>query len=340
MTLIGGMFGLETGTRGTRSPFEGRGLHLANARSAIALVARETRPRMTWLPSYVCKAVPGALSAVGAPFEWYPVGGDLRVRELGWLSRVEPGDLVVLVDYFGWPMDRDCAREVRRRGARVLEDGAHALLSSHVLGPEADFAVLSPRKHLGVPDGGILLAKEGALDLSRIGLEEAPARLRQRALAACAGRRAFDERGGDRDWFRLFREVEAEQPIGSFAASELARTTLGSGFDWESARRRRLENHGTLAALLGSLALFPELPEGTVPLGFPVRHRSRDRIRDRLYSEEIYPPVHWPLAGFVPGTFRESHELAGEILTLPCDQRYGREHMERIARLVLDEARR
>ncbi len=45
---------------------------------------------------------------------------------------------------------------------------------------------------------------------------------------------------------------------------------------------------------------------------------------------EIYPAVHWPIADVVPPEFETSHRLAGEIMTLPCDQRYDRSDMERI----------
>jgi dTDP-4-amino-4,6-dideoxygalactose transaminase len=77
--------------------------------------------------------------------------------------------------------------------------------------------------------------------------------------------------------------------------------------------------------------MFPELPEGVVPLGFPIRVRPRDSIRTALFQQEIYPPVHWPLEACVPASFEASHHLADEIMTLPCDQRYDADDMRRIA---------
>ena len=69
-------------------------------------------------------------------------------------------------------------------------------------------------------------------------------------------------------------------------------------------------------------------------MGFPIRHPDRDRIREALFVEGIYPPVHWDLRGSVPEDFAESHRLAGHILTLLCDQRYGRGDMERMTACV------
>ena len=79
--------------------------------------------------------------------------------------------------------------------------------------------------------------------------------------------------------------------------------------------------------------MFPQLGS-IVPLGFPLRVLERDRVRDALFDQEIYPPVHWPLKGVVPRRFVESHRLSAEILTLPCDQRYCPDDMERMASIV------
>jgi hypothetical protein len=72
------------------------------------------------------------------------------------------------------------------------------------------------------------------------------------------------------------------------------------------------------------------LPDGVVPLGFPVRLKERDRVRQALFDARIYPPVHWPIAEVVPNEFGASHQLATEIMTLPCDQRYGAPDVERM----------
>ncbi len=58
-------------------------------------------------------------------------------------------------------------------------------------------------------------------------------------------------------------------------------------------------------------------------------------VRQRLFEAEIYPPVHWPIAGIVPSRFVESHRLNQEIMTLPCDQRYTTQDMDRIADIIV-----
>jgi hypothetical protein len=70
-------------------------------------------------------------------------------------------------------------------------------------------------------------------------------------------------------------------------------------------------------------------------MGCPIRTKNRDEIRQALFKEHIYPPIHWSIRGVVPEFFEDSHRLSNEIMTLPCDQRYGREDMEKISELIL-----
>ena len=112
--------------------------------------------------------------------------------------------------------------------------------------------------------------------------------------------------------------------------SDLSLLTLKHAVEWQEVSERRRDNYKFLASELGQIALIPELTSDVVPLGFPIRLKERDRIRQALFAEKIYPQVHWPIAGFVPSVFEDSHRLAAEIMTLPCDQRYNRSDMERV----------
>jgi dTDP-4-amino-4,6-dideoxygalactose transaminase len=335
--VIGGVFGLEplpsAQVRPNGPPPFARApaLWTVNGRSAIRVLSHALRPRQVWVPSYLCDAVLVGLSDPGAA-RFYEVSADLAVAGGAWLDEVRAGDLVVMIDYFGFPARPDLVAAVRGRGACVLEDACQALLTEGV-GQEADFVVFSPRKFVGVPDGG-LLVQTGARPLPVVDLALPPPAWWREARAATEGRRDFDRGSGGRDWFPAFQRAEREAPSGAYAASELTRSILCGAVDWPGVSERRRANWGILAAALGDVAVFPVLPAGVVPLGFPVRTPLRDAVRDALFAHEIYPPVHWPLVGVVPGRFAGSHRLAAEIMTLPCDQRYEGTEMERMATLV------
>jgi dTDP-4-amino-4,6-dideoxygalactose transaminase len=336
--IIGGMFGLQAAPDPNASdpPFlTDRSICLVNARSGIWLLAHWLSPRQIWCPSYLCHTMLDAVKGSAAEVRFYEVNYDLAIPSFGWLHHVQEGDLVILIDYFGFACDSSCVIRAKERGAWVLEDASQALLSGDV-GRFSDFFVFSPRKFLGIPDGGILCINREAT-FQGPDLETPPAEWWLRAFYASVLRREFDVHGGERAWFEIFQKNEAESPIGSYAMSALSRMLLLNNFEYSTIAQRRVENYRFLASALGDSALFRNLAPGVVPLGFPIRVTHRDPVRQALFDCGIYPPVHWPIQGIVPENFRDSHRLAADIMTLPCDQRYTRSDMERMAQRVREE---
>lgn len=335
--IIGGMFGLGGDVLAADPPpfWRPSQLLLVNARAGLRLLVEQGRPQQVWLPAYICDVMVAAVQAAGQSPRFYPLGPDLRADGLAWQDDVRQGDLVVVVDYFGFPPDETVIQAARNRGARVVEDAAQALLSSHP-GADADFVLFSPRKFVGVPDGGILRVKDKAAWIDA-DPPPPPGRWWLQAFTAGVLRREFDRHGGQRRWFQLFQEAERTAPSRLYAMSTLAEALLRHSFDYASIARKRVANYRALASALERWALYPELPDHVVPVGFPIRLPERDRVRQALFAREIFPPVHWPLAGVIPHEFRPCHELAEQIMTLPCDQRYNQGDMERIIQGVLQE---
>jgi dTDP-4-amino-4,6-dideoxygalactose transaminase len=273
-----------------------------------------------------------AVESRGTHPRFYEVNYNLAVASLDWLEDVCCGDVVVLIDYFGFAADSACAAPAKEQGAWILEDKCQALLSEST-DQFSDFVLFSPRKYLGVPDGGILsMRSREAMDDIKLGI--APADWWLKALRTVILRRESDMHGGNRSWFRLYQETESQSPIGAYAMSELSKILLMHCIDYRGIASRRIANYRELARVLSAVALFPKLPPGVVPLGFPIRVAKRDALRKALFEQQIYPPVHWPIEGLVPDSYQDSHRLAKSIMTLPCDQRYGTQDMQRMADLV------
>ncbi len=306
---------------------------LANASSGLWVLIQKLAPPQVWLPSYLCGSIAGVVVKAGLLPKYYEVSPTLVPASLDWLEDVQPNDLIIGIDYFGFPMDTSWVAMAKSKGAWIVEDACQALLSNFV-GAHADFVLFSPRKFLGVPDGGILLCKHPLEEKDGLGLTLPPSEWQLKTLNASLLRREFDLVGKDRHWFKLFQETERNHPVGLYAMSALSRNILTHCVDYPAIAQKRVENYKYLLQSLPSLAIFPALPEGVIPLGFPIRAQERDRIRQALFDAAIYPPVHWPIKDIVPGYFQDSHELAGHIMTLPCDQRYTLKDMARVAETV------
>jgi dTDP-4-amino-4,6-dideoxygalactose transaminase len=300
---------------------------LATARSAVRLLVRTLRPATVWLPSYICGVVIEAAQEPDVRVRFYTVGESLQIVEDGWLAEILAGDLVIFVDYFGFDTWSSHGAQAKLRGARVVEDACQAMLNKN-FSRHSDYVIFSPRKFIGVPDGGVLLAGKNAL-LSDAHLPRSPAKWLFRTTKAAILRSEFDRQGGDQSWFKMFQWVEASGPLEPCQMSDLSAAILQI-VDWNTIKKRRRRNYEFLSSELGDLAIFPDLSPAVVPLGFPVRVPNRERVRRSLFNDRIYPPVHWDVAGLVPPEFAASHRLASKIMTLPCDQRYDQDDMKRM----------
>ena len=307
-------------------------LHLANGRGAFWLLANTLRPKIVWLPSYLCSSIIDGFSAANIAVRFFPVGQDLRCESKSWLQQVEPGHMVLRIHYFGFPNLDPVFQDAIAQGACLVDDAAQALLSDG-LGDGAEFVVFSPRKFVGVPDGGCLVMNRSSPVISSE-LPKAPEAWWQESLLAITLRQNFDRGDNNRSWFARYQAAEKLAPAKAYAMSEMTHRLLTHGIDFDAIATRRRDNFRALLKYLADVAIFQDLPDGVVPLGFPIRVRQRDAIRQSLFERNIYPPVHWPLktsACIVSGSYKASHRLADEIMTLPCDQRYDAGEMERMS---------
>jgi len=335
--IIGGVFALEEPNaeilQSRKWPFQQPNvLHLANGRGAFWLLANRLRPKIVWLPSYLCSSIIDGFLAAKVAVRFFPVGRDLRCESDSWLQHVEPGHMVLRIHYFGFPNLDPVFQEAIAQGACLVDDAAQALLSDG-LGDGAEFVVFSPRKFVGVPDGGCLVMNHSTL-FNSSELPTAPEAWWQESLSAITLRQSFDRGDNNRSWFSRYQAAETLAPAKAYAMSEMTHRLLTRGIDFDAIATRRRDNFRALLEYLADVAIFHDLPDGVVPLGFPIRVRQRDAIRQFLFERHIYPPVHWPLKTnvcIVSDSFKASHRLANEIMTLPCDQRYDGGEMERMS---------
>ena len=160
--IIGGMFGLpETvASKVAIEPHQSKfldesNLFLANARSGIMILIDLLEPASVWMPSYLCPTMIEVVDQKKTNLRFYEVDYNLHISSTDWVDQIQTGDLVVLIDYFGFPLSSKVAGLVKKQGGYVLEDACQALFSNHT-GRYSDFVLFSPRKTIGVPDGGIL----------------------------------------------------------------------------------------------------------------------------------------------------------------------------------------
>jgi len=300
-----------------------------NARSALRYIFNHHQPKRIWAPAFICSdavaAVPG-----GTPLSYYPVQPNLS-PDVSWLgTRLEAGDCVLAVDYFGCPPDVDfIAYTQSRLDVLWVEDCAQALDPAHPAW--GNWAVYSPRKLFGVPDGGIAVrirAKDAATPVAAEydAAEDA-------SCGSAALLKLETESVEERDAaYQAYRDSEAAMQVCATPMSCLTRRLLAL-IDARTAIARRRKNYGVLVDTLRDFAVLPHATPSFAPLGFPVRHRECDRIWTQLRDRGVFAARHWRDLPSPAAAFPWEHTLSEEIMTLPCDQRYDAADMQFVAEM-------
>lgn len=307
------------------------------------------------IPEYVCEAVVVPVRALGARTVFYPVDRrlDIDMETVRRIAQVERCDAAVAIHYFGRRSDAfgDFAEECARAGTPVVEDCAHALLSTHqgrLIGSDGAAAIFSFRKSLGVVEGGAMVA---SMESSRSSTLSAPAV------------RWSDVKGiGRESWFRMeevvglslrlrllasrerferlemaesSREVRWKQGMSSFARGML---DWGNLSDVKAQRRDNYLGFQEFLKDSGSpraRPLWESLPEGVCPLGFPVLVEDRDSIRDRLYRAGIGTRTMW--ARLPQGPEKVCEDVAflrDHLLIFPLHRKLSAGHAKRLREVV------
>ena len=329
---LGGFFALEAPGAGGLAALWGVDPALAweNASSALAALVAHLAPQTVWMPGYLCAHMAAAVPAAQRRFFGLTATMQPDVTRL---SGVEAGDLVLAVRYFGEPPGVDWQGFVAAHPqVHFVEDCAQSLLPAV---SDADWRIFSPRKVMGVPEGGILVplsarARQAGMRGPRQPAD--PARVAQRALPMQMRRdHPFDNAA----WHPLHQAAENAGLVNDHAMDPTALTLLLSQDPGPMIAARRA-NFAVLAARLADHALFATLADACAPFGFPVvlPAPDRDAILARMHREQVFPAVHWRDIA-APMQMVADHVRSASLATLPCDHRYDLQDMARVADVFL-----
>lgn len=314
---IGGYFELEL-PRG-EVLLHDNALRFQSSRAAFLALLRAERPAAVWMPWYICDAMIEPLRMTGTPVKRYRLDADLGVQS----ADIGADEWLLYVNYFGL-----CARQVndvlsRFPRERVLIDNAQALFAQ----PADCLATLySPRKFLGVPDGGYLITGQP------VGMPEA---IDDGSLLRCGHlltRLAKDAEAGYADYTAAEEGLKHQEPL---RMSRLTERLLAS-VDYAHVRARRAENFAFLHEKLHRYNRFTfHHDEHAVPLCYPIFDVPTG-LRETLRAQRIYTPTYWPDVAHAEGAPDFERNLPASALCLPCDQRLTRDDLTPMVQHLLD----
>jgi perosamine synthetase len=316
-------------------------------RDALALAAKIlhlSSSDTVLLPSYLC-------NEVVKPFlgkcrvEFYALQPGLTIdldmmRSRLKLSRVRA---LVMINYFGFldPQRQELKKICAEHGTILVEDCALSLLTEGS-GETGDLTVYSFRKTLPVRDGGGLKANGS---LANIPVKFRP-QIVSNVLSLCIlGKQSLGIR----------TELLSRSGLSADPALKIAETPKASEqkltLPMSSFTRRGIQ-HASFPDIIGQqrkdfifwrdwtankgccIPIYDSLPAGVCPLGFPVKIKNRNEVRQRLQDCGVYLKVHWRMPAAIGADFADSHALSAQMLTLPVYPELGSRELAQITRII------
>ncbi len=318
--MMGGFFGLELGRgRGFPHPESAHCAYLSSGRAAFEclLLGHPAPIRRMHLPRFTCDTVLEPLERLGIAVARYGLTAQLEpVLPTGLM----PGDAMLLTDYFGFGIPKLQQLVEARPDVHFFVDATTALFTP----PPCELPTFySPRKFMGVADGGIARAPYAIPLPAEEDRSSARARflLERLELGAEAALPASEE-------------AEASLRVPARRMSPLTRRLLAAA-DCRHITEQRQWNYRSLHRALAPInrLKLPDSPPAA-PFCYPLVS-GIPGLRDALIDAGIALPLFWPevLAANAPDS--EEHRLAANLLPLPLDQRYTPGDMAKLAQIVL-----
>lgn len=317
MNPIGGYFELELPKR--RDFPHNDGVLLNSGRNALECVLLALgNVRHVWVPYYTCDVVLEPMNKHKIPYSFYSINQNLEIDQL---PSLQSGEYLLYTNYYGIK-DKYVKKLASHFNSQLIVDNAQAWFAEPIEGVNT---VYSPRKYVGLPDGGVAYCIK---HIDEIKFEQDFSNER------CSHLLKRIDVGASESYsdFKLNSKRLDGQPIKRM--SRLTQRILSS-IDFGVVKSVRNRNFEFLHGHLGKTNLFkvPLKSSFTCPMVYPYLTDDRG-LRQKLIDNKVFVATYWPNVSDWASEDMLERRLTEMLIPIPCDQRYGIEEMKAIINLV------
>ena len=298
------------------------------------------------VPEYTCQSVLAGFLEMGYELAFYQINNkfNLEISRLNSLLREKEPDVLLFHPYFGFDtIIQD--EKLDKKSIQVIYDATQSWASDFVY-PFSDYKIISLRKWAALPDGAIAEKIKG--QFCSLMIESEQKNLVNDTLIAYTLKEKYlkYQIGEKSEMLQAFANIKqtffdnrfALKTMTTFSKKMFAKITNKLTLDaWH---RQRRDNYRTLYnySNWGKIGdpYFKVLQE--VPLFFPlnVKNMERQDFQSYLAKNNVYCPIIWPIPKSVKTGLisPELKEIRNNCLCFPIDQRYSKEDMEYIIKLL------
>lgn len=295
------------------------------------------------LPDYMCGTVGDAVKRAQADIINYRIDKDFGTNIEDIENNIDEVSVIYIAHFFGLPPARELLDKIedwKKRGKIIVEDVTLSLFSEGAgqIG-FGDYIIGSLRKWLPIPDGGFISSLNSKLPDSVS--DNRISRYTSLYFGVQFMKREYINGGCQnselKEIYMKYYSESVDELFSDYAIypmSSWSRSYINN-VDLAAVRKDRISNFDYLTKLLESIPrveIVNRRSEGFLPFGVVLNVDNRDEFLQYLISNRIYCNVHWRL-----GENKENDHvkyLSDRLITVPCDQRYGCEDMERMAQVI------
>lgn len=316
MKAIGGYFGLELQEK---QEYHLEAIRLNTGRNALEYILLVNKYKKLYLPFYSCDVLLEPLKRNNIEHEFYKI--DENFEPLFDYKKILENEAFLYINYFG--LKENYAKEIASHCKNLIIDSSQSFFSMPI--SEID-TFYSPRKFLGVPDGGYAYSKlklESELQKD-ISFERCEHLLKRVDISAEEGYVSFVTNDHNLN----------NEPVKTM--SDLTKSLLAS-FDYKAIATQRKKNFNYLHQLLKDKnKLKLENAEENVPMVYPFWQED-GTLKSRLLQHKIYTATYWPNVFEWCEEEDLEYKMAKEIVYLPIDQRYSENDLDRIFQVIKNQ---
>lgn len=320
--MIGGEFEIDLSTQRQDFVEQPDTYYYASGRAALYQIVKSLNVKRVWLPDYLCISVVDAVKKADVDYVFYELDDNLEPI----LNTLNPSefDAILLINYYGL---KDLSVIEAKFSEMfpytvLLEDDVQAYFEFDKRDNRyIDYRFTSLRKTFAVPDGGLVYTKH-RMPVASEQNSFSPYKFDAGMMKARRKIESID----DSKYLALFEKGEELIDDNYVSVMSLDSRMLFAGVNADAVSRKRKENSTFLLTGLEELGIktILSVPHDKTPLFIPVYLENRNEVRKRMFANEIYCPVHWPLDGM---NLKKGTELAEHELSLIVDQRYSIENL-------------
>lgn len=320
--------------------FQGvNGTFLSGGQSAIKFIINSmnfTKKEYILMPSYLCPSILHSLKEDKINYEFYTVNRDLSIdikdiqRKLAALTV----KAIFFIDYFGFYHKRqvlDFFNSIKGGNVILIEDAVQLLYfnKKDFIG---DYVFNSYRKFLPI-DGSLVLSKESKKILYH--RDDYDTYMREARIKKTEY--INNNSGNEEEYLKLFHLAEQsyykrKSMLGINPTSKTLLSMINENYISKKRKSNFMYLYKQLYKNSNITFLFSiDDIDNIIPLAMPILIDNRNEVRKKLFKESIFCPVHWNILNEPwSKNYAESRWLSEHILSLPIDERYDENEMNRL----------